>query len=144
MDIGEDSLLNGFLSTKWRDMVNGMTGKSKSSTWLTRLTTKIYELGGAVWGKRNALTGLADGSDYSISLQEVMVEVERGSVGNQRVAELLQEGSRPTDTSPLHYIRMWLASVKVARAVHLPQEDRESRGREIMYRWLRGGNERRR
>ena len=97
-----------------------------------------------MWGKRNALAGQAEGSALNTSLQEVMEEVARGSEGNPRVEELMQEGSRPKDTSPLHYIRMWLASVQVARVVQLPQEDRESRGRAIMYRWLRGGNERRR
>ena len=144
IDLGEDAILNGFLAKRWRVTVDGYTGKIKPHTWLIRLTKHIYEMGGSVWGKRNMLAGQAEGSTLHMCIQAVADEVNRGPEGNSRVEELMQEGARPLDTSSLHYIRTWLASVQVARAVLFSQEDRERRGREIMYQWLRGGNSRRR
>ena len=86
----------------------------------------------------------AEGGTRQIGLQAVVEEVTRGSEGNARVEELLHDGARPLDTSTLEYIQMWLTSVQVARAVNLPQEDRDRRGRQIMFQWLARGNSRRR
>jgi hypothetical protein len=52
-DLGENSLLNGFLSTRWREVVEGTTGSIRGTKWLSRLTIKLYEFGGVLWGKRN-------------------------------------------------------------------------------------------
>jgi hypothetical protein len=141
-NIGEDSLLNGFLTTRWREVVEGRTGRSHTTTWLARLIIKLYDFGGRIWGKRNEWANQADGCRLQIAQQQVEVEKGRGSEGNTRVEALLQEGSLPGPNSTLAYIQMWLTSIQVARAVTLSQEDRERRGRQIMYQWLRGGQSR--
>jgi hypothetical protein len=143
-DMGENSLLNGFLSTRWRDAVDGMTRSIRSSTWLSRFIIKLYDFGGALWGKRNELVNQANGSRLQVAQQAVAAEVARGSEGQARVEALLQEGAVPVDNSSLRYIQMWLVSIQVARTMTLSQEERERSGRQIMYNWLRGGDSRRR
>jgi len=143
LSIGTDSLLNGFWSSKWRDAVEGSTGTCQSATWLAKLGRNIYDLCGAVWGKRNELVRTANGSRIQLGRQAVLMEITRGSEGNQRVHSLLQDGSRPGEDSSLEYINMWLASVQVARAASLPSVDRDRESRRIMHQWLRGGNSRR-
>ena len=143
-DISDNSLLNGFLSIRWRDVVDGMTGNIRSITWLSRLTIKLYEFGGVLWGKRNGLVNQAPGSRLQLAKQAVASEEARGSEGQARVEALLQEGAVPSDNSSLRYIQMWLVSIQVARTMTLSQEERERSGRQIMYDWLRGGGSRRR
>ena len=143
LSIGMDSLLNGFLSSKWRDAVEGSTGTCKPVTWLAKLGRNIYDLCGAVWGKRNELMRTANGSRIQLGRQAVLMEITRGSEGNQRVQNLLQDGSRPGEDSGLEYINMWLTSIQVARAASLPSVDRDRESRRIMHQWLRGGNSRR-
>jgi hypothetical protein len=143
LSIGEDGLLNGFLTKRWREVVEGNTGRVHTTTWLARFMIKVYDLGGIIWGKRNEWVNQAAGSRLQIAQQEVVTEVGRGSEGNARVEALLQEGSIPGPNSTLPYIQMWLTSIQVARAVILSQEDRDRRSRQIMYQWLRGGQSRR-
>jgi len=143
LTIGTDGLLNGFLTTRWREVVEGSTGRNHSTTWLAKFTIKLYDFGGLLWGKRNEWVNQAEGSRLRIAQEAVEAEVGIGSEGNTRVEALLQEGARPGPNSTLEYIQMWLTSIQVARAVILSQEDRERRGRQIMYQWLRGGNTRR-
>lgn len=141
--IGADGLLNGFLTIRWRVVMEGGTGRCSTITWLARLTVKLYEMGGALWGRRNAIISNADGGRLFIAQQAVAAEVIRGDEGNTRVMALLQEGARPGAHSSLDYLQVWLTGVQVARAAVLPTEDRDRRGREIMYRWLRSGGSRR-
>jgi hypothetical protein len=140
--IGQDGFLNGFLVPRWRSVVDGYTGRISVTTWLSRLSIKVHELCGVIWGTRNALSSQSDGGRLECARQAVMAEVERGSEGIQRVEELLGDVTRPTDNSNLEYIQMWLASVQVARAAQQPQEDRERRGRQILFEWLHNGRTR--
>jgi len=142
-DMGDNSLLNGFLSLRWRGVVEGMTGTIRSTTWLSKLTIQLYEFGGVLWGKRNELVNQEPGSRIQLAQQAVALEVARGSEGQARVEALLQEGSVPTDNSSLGYMQMWLVSIQVARATILSQEERERSSRQIMHNWLRGGGSRR-
>jgi hypothetical protein len=137
--IGQDGLLNGFLSSRWRELVEGNTGRMRALTWMTRLVTQIYDMCGKVWGKRNELMCQDDGGRLSSARLAVMAEVTRGPEGIARVTELLRDGARPTDTSTLQYIHSWLASVQIARVAPLPQEDRNRRGRQILAQWLQSG-----
>jgi len=141
--VGSDGLINGFLSVRWREVMEGITGRCSITTWLARLTVHLYDMGGAVWGRRNAIIANADGGRLFTIQQEVAAEVTRGDEGNSRVMALMQEGSRPRDNSSLEYLQMWLTEVQVALAAILPSEDRDRRGRETMYRWLRSGGTRR-
>jgi len=140
--IGDFSLLNGFCSKKWRDILTGSTGRCTTTTWLARLTSKIYDMCGYIWGKRNEWVNQSEGGRLQEAWLEVENEIQQGAGGNSRLQALLQDGSRPVETSSLGYIQMWLASVKVARLESVSQEERESYSRRIMFQWLRSGNRR--
>jgi len=139
LDIGENSMLNGFLSKRWRELVAGSTTVVGASTWLARLICKLYEFVGALWGNRNTLMSTAEGSRSHLVRQAVNLEIDRGPEANPRLGNLFHDESRPGPTSSLEYNKMWLTSVQVARAVGLPQDERDRQGRRIMYQWLRGG-----
>jgi len=137
--IGVNSLLNGFFSMRWRNVLEGSTGRSTITSWLSKLTIKIYDMCGYIWGKRNEWVNQTDGGRLQVALQAVDSEIQRGDEGNPRVAALVQEGARPREDSTLGYLQMWLTSVQVAGAANLSQEDRESYSRGVMFRWLRSG-----
>ena len=139
LGIGMDSILNGFLSFRWRAVVDGCTGRLSTTSWLAALTSKIYEMGGAVWGQRNTLLFSPEGGRLEAAREAVIAELTLGSGGNQRVMELMSDAAKPTATSSLLFMERWIANVQAARAVALPQEERQNRGREIMYRWLLSG-----
>jgi len=140
--IGENGPLNGFCSRMWCDVLDGCTGRCTTTTWLARFTTKLYDMCGFLWGRRNEWVNQSEGGRLQAARLEVELEIQQGSGGDARIEALLQEGSRPVEDSSLGHIQMWLTSVKVARLATVSQEERESYSRRIMFQWVRSGNRR--
>lgn len=42
--LGQDAMLNVFLSIRWRETVEGLTGRMSAMTWTRRVLIQIYEL----------------------------------------------------------------------------------------------------
>lgn len=99
-------MLNGFIARRWREVVDGCTGRLKTITWLSQLTVKVYDMCGAAWGKRNELLRKAYGGRLYLAWQQVAEEVAMGPGDNPRVVALMSDGSRPGDNSTMEYINM--------------------------------------
>jgi hypothetical protein len=143
-ELGRVSLLNGFISRSWLQLVaQESSGLRSHSAWLSKWIVKLKEFTGALWGRRNELIYQKDGVLERRLREEVTLELERGSGDNQRLCELHHEASRPRDGSTIPYLRFWLSAFRAARLVQQPREVRQNGMREIMYRFLQSRREER-